>query len=67
MQDLDSILYAAYVDGRGPEREDMRRSVVERAETVPIEERAAYLNILLMLCKPRPIPELPPAASGPSA
>ncbi len=53
MQDLDSMLYAAYVDGREDEREDIRKEVLERAEAVPLKERGAYLDMLLRLSRPR--------------
>jgi hypothetical protein len=64
MQDLDSMLYAAYVDGREDEREDIRREVLERAEAVPIKDRVPYLDLLLRLTRPLAIPATLLAASG---
>jgi len=52
LQDLDSMLYAAYIDGREEEREDIRRTIIERAEQVPIADRAAYLDMLMRLKGP---------------
>lgn len=63
MQDIDTMLYAAYVDGRADEREDIRREVLERAESVPLKDRAPYLDLLLRLARPLDIPETLPAAS----
>ncbi len=58
-QDLDSLLYAAYAQGREDEREDMRRELIERMQSC-ISNTAgdrcafceAYLSLLVMLSKP---------------
>lgn len=51
-QSLDDMLYAAYIDGREDEREDMRRVLIECADGALMKERGIYTALLMQITAP---------------
>jgi hypothetical protein len=49
---MDSLLYAAYADGRADEREDMRRTLLEMVAALPESAKPAYIDLLRHLARP---------------